>query len=120
MERPNLPPADQIPALSKQEKKHLTKALLDYARELHAPRVSSWSSADTLLAAVAKQLGPTDLPRDSGKALTEGPIQRRLRALLWLRGAASYNDPKLNPVELVERLREHEAAKKPPENGPRD
>jgi hypothetical protein len=61
---------------------------------------------------VAKGLGPGPPGRDPGADLTTGPVQRRLRALLWQHGVAAYRDPNLNAVELAERLQRHLAKEK--------
>jgi hypothetical protein len=120
VERLDLPPAAHYPTLNKQERKQLTKALYDFAKQLGVKPLSTWASAETLLKGIAKRLGPPETKRDPGKGLTTGPPQRRLRALLWRHRVAGYNDPKLNNVELVERLQEHVNAQRTREKEPRD
>jgi hypothetical protein len=58
------------------------------------------------LSAVDHKLGVLDPRRDPGPLDKLGPIQRQLRGLLWKQGLAVYNDPRLNAVELVDRLEE--------------
>jgi hypothetical protein len=120
VERLDLPPPEQYPTLSSQERRQLTKALYDFAKQLGVKPLSTWYSANTLLSAIAKRLGPPETKRNPGKHLTTGPTQRRLRVLLWQHGVAGYNDPKLNNVELVERLQQHVNARKAREKEPRD
>jgi hypothetical protein len=57
-----------------------------------------------LLSDLDERLGTPDPRRDPGKLRELGPLDRQLRAILWKHGVASYNDPRLNPSELLERL----------------
>jgi hypothetical protein len=57
-----------------------------------------------LLDALDRKLGTPDPRRDPGPLSVHGPLQRRLRVLLWKHGIAAYNDPRLNSFELLERL----------------
>jgi hypothetical protein len=59
---------------------------------------------EQLLSALDERLGTPDSRRDPGPLRELGPLERQLRALLWKHGIASYNDPRLNPFELLERL----------------
>jgi hypothetical protein len=59
---------------------------------------------ESVLEALDTHLGTPDSHRDPGPLQAQGPIQRQLRLLLWKHDLAAYKDPRLNPVELVERL----------------
>src|SRR5262249_55042946 len=97
-------PADLYPPLTGPEKELLAQALRELGERAGLPPLPENASPEDLLAAVAKGLGPGVPGRDPGDDLTSGPVQRRLRALLWKYGVAEYREPNLNAVELVERL----------------
>jgi hypothetical protein len=98
-----LPPAANYPQLSEAERQRLTQALADLAGQLHV-QAPAGASAEQLLDAIDQHLGTPDPKRDPGKLADQGPVQRRLRVLLWKHGLPEYREAKLNPVELVERL----------------
>jgi hypothetical protein len=102
----NLPPAQDYPKLNPSQQQRLTRALQDFAEQLHVPPPAEPTS-EALLTAITDRLGPGAEGRDPGDALTTGPVVRRLRALAWKHGLAEYGDPQLNPLEIVERLRHH-------------
>jgi hypothetical protein len=58
---------------------------------------------EQLLAALDEQLGTPDPERYPGPL--KGDTERQLRTLLWKQHVAGFDDPRLNGVELVERLR---------------
>ncbi len=62
--------------------------------------------AEPLVEAIDQRLGTPDPQRDPAALNTLGPIQRRLRALLWKHGVADYDKPGLNPLELIDRLQQ--------------
>jgi hypothetical protein len=68
--------------------------------------VPAGASAEQLLDAIDQRLGTPDPKRNPGKLAEQGPVQRRLRVLLWKNGLPEYREPALNPVELVERLQQ--------------
>jgi hypothetical protein len=109
----DLPAAAHSPTLSAPQRERLTESLRQLAVELGVQPVPA--KAEDLVAAIDQRLGPTD--HDPGKALTTGPVERRLRALLWKEGLAEYSDPRLNPAELVERLRTSTLADHAPPSG---
>ena len=81
----------------------MTRALERLASELGMKLTPAVAEPEQRLMAIAKRLGSPVDGRDPGKNLTSGPLERRLRALLWKYGVPEYNDPTLNAVELVER-----------------
>jgi hypothetical protein len=106
-------PADHYPTLTEAEKVRLTAALRDLATTAGLGPLPE-GPPEALLAAVAERLGPGVKGRDPGEDLSQGPVQRRLRALLWKHGVAEYRDPNLNAVELVERLARARGNKRDP------
>jgi hypothetical protein len=100
---PDLAPPGNDPKLSDAERQRLTRALADLAGQLQV-EVAPGASADQLLDAIDQRLGTPDPKRNPGKLAEQGPVQRRLRVLLWKHNIPEYRDPALNPVELVERL----------------
>jgi hypothetical protein len=75
---------------------------------------------ESVLEALDTHLGTPDSHRDPGPLQAQGPVQRQLRLLLWKHDLAAYNDPRLNPVELVERLSDALANKKAVQAGGRN
>ncbi len=138
----DLPPPGDYPTLTAKERRRLAADLGQLAEHLGMPplalqvemlAVGSGPSpggpaslagpalladgqlVEPLLAAVDRRLGTPDPQRDPGQLAKLGPPQRQLRALLWKHHVGGYNDPKLNPSELVERLQaavEEKGAKK--------
>lgn len=131
-DRLDLPPADQFRTLSQDERDRLTgeigkmaeragvlmgdarlrQAMLAiapsaylYPVPLMEHEMTYWLlGPERLLGALDKCLGTPNSLRDPGPLGELGPLERQLRALLWKHGIASYNDPRLNPFELLERL----------------
>jgi hypothetical protein len=133
---PDLPPADQYPSLTVDERNRLTRQLMDlvirsgepFPLNLNRSLVSgcvatgptmpqmvtvaflSDSASQSLLGAewlmlkLDNRLGAFDERRAAQDLGDQSPIQRQLRVLLWKHGVASYNDPRLNVFELLERL----------------
>jgi len=99
----DLPPADQYPTLTEQERRPLTAALDALAGRLG---VAPGATAEQTLEALDQRLGTPDPQRNPGAVRDLGPVQRQLRALLWKHGVAEYKEPGLNPTELVERLQQ--------------
>ncbi len=104
--RPDLPSADHYPALTELERQRLTQALRELGQQLALPARAPTATAEDLLTQVAQHLSASASGLDPGTDLSEGPLPRRLRALLWQQGVAEYRDPALNTVELVERLQQ--------------
>jgi hypothetical protein len=65
---------------------------------------TSFSEPEDLLDVLDQRLGTPDAGREPGPLKNHGPLERRLRVLLWKHGVASYNDERLNPFELLERI----------------
>jgi hypothetical protein len=99
----DLPPPDHFRTLTDDERQRLTTALEERAKKLGADAPPG-ATAEQLIEAIDHKLGTPDRTRDPGPLRDQGPPQRQLRVLLWKHGVARYNDPRLNPVELVEQL----------------
>lgn len=110
---PESPAAEHYPSLTEAEDRQLAQALSELARQLGVPPPPDSATAGQMLTQIERRLGPQPTGRDPGEDLARGPVQRRLRALLWRQGVAEYRDPNLNPVELVERLQQKVLEKKP-------
>jgi hypothetical protein len=131
----DLPPPDQYPSLTVEERQRLTRQLGELAEQIGAlpeglkarqvmlaagggPGLGRLNAAfllradvtaflagpEALLDGIDQRLGTPDASRDPGLLRDHGPLPRRMRVLLWKHGVAAYNDPRLNPVELLERL----------------
>jgi hypothetical protein len=107
-EKPNLDGPDQPWPFSGPERKVMTAALSDLAKDVKLPTPLP-DTAEGLLDALDAKLGTPNPRRDPGKLSDQGPAPRRLRVLLWKHGVAEYNDPKYNANELVGRLRQRVA-----------
>jgi hypothetical protein len=105
------PPADFAP-LNDQERKMLTPALAQLAEKVRVPQPLP-ATAEDLLLAIDDKLGTPDPARSPGPLKDQGPPLRQLRVLLWKHDAPGYNDLRLNPKELVDRLQERLAAVAP-------
>jgi hypothetical protein len=103
-EKPDLAGPDRPWPFSEPERKVMTEALADLAKDQKLPMPMP-ETAEGLLDALDKKLGTPDAHRDVGKLSGQGPAPRQLRVLLWKHNVAEYNDPKYNASELVERLR---------------
>jgi hypothetical protein len=100
---PGLPPPEQFHTLDDQERKALTDKLRNLAGQLHVEAPAA-ASAEDLLDRIDRHLGTPDPQRNPGALAEQGPVQRRLRVLLWKHDVPEYRERGLNPVELVERL----------------
>ena len=105
------PPADFAP-LNEQERKTLTPALAQLAEKVRVPAPLP-ATAEELLQAIDDKLGTPDPARAPGPLRDQGPPLRQLRVLLWKHDTPGYNDLRLNPKELVDKLQEHLAAAPP-------
>lgn len=101
--RLELPPADDYPRLEADERRRLTAELRALAERL-GETLPPLATAEEVLTAIDRRLGTPDLKRDPGPLAALGPVQRQLQALLWKHAVADYQNPRLNPCELVERL----------------
>jgi hypothetical protein len=98
-----LPPAEEFAALNAEERKLLEPALRSLAEKVGVPPPVP-EKAEELIEALDGRLGTPDPARDPGPLKEHGPPLRQLRVLLWKHGVAGYDDVRLNPKELVERL----------------
>ncbi len=105
------PPADFAP-LNDEERKGLTPALAQLADKVQVPQPLP-ATAEDLLQAIDAKLGTPDPARSPGPLRDQGPPLRQLRVLLWKHDTPGYNDRRLNPKELVDRLQERLAAEPP-------
>ena len=91
-----LPPGAVHAPLTEAERERLRHALHGLAVQLGVQPVWEPATVESLLAAVETHL---DAPDATGAS-----PQRRLQLLLWTNRVAGRDDPRLNPVEMVERL----------------
>jgi hypothetical protein len=110
--KPQLRSAQDYPSLEPPARRRLTEDLRALAGRIGAPAQPASATAEALVEAIDRRLGTPDPQRDPGDDLTTGPVERRLRALLWKHGIAHHDDPGLSPAELVERLDRHLAEQK--------
>lgn len=108
-ETPDLPGIADYPKLDDPERRRLAEALKKLAGKLGVPRSDV---PEAQLQALDERLGNPNPRRDPGKLGEQGPLQRQLRILLWKQGVPRYNDPQLNPEELVEQLEQTLADRK--------
>jgi hypothetical protein len=101
----DLPPAEEFHTLNAQERDQLTESLRQLAQAAGVEPLPEPASAEKLLDALDTRLGTPNPNRDPGADLTEGPVLRRLRALLWKHEVADYRNRALSGGELVEKLR---------------
>jgi hypothetical protein len=100
---PTVPLDDRYPALSDAEHQRLTEALRSLAGQLKV-EASPNATAEDLLDAIDRRLPVREPGRDIGPIRAQGDTERQVRCLLWKQHVAGGGDPKLNVVELVERL----------------
>jgi hypothetical protein len=105
----DLPPASEYVPLTEAQRAELAERLRELAAKLGVdlPKGSSERAlreAVTELDRALDRRAARRPARDPGPLEELGPAQRRLQALLWKHGGAEYNDARLNPGELVERL----------------
>jgi hypothetical protein len=137
----NVPEASKFAALDERESSELREALLELAAKLDIPvrpvespalitvgngipctavglvllQREQWLSPEALLLdMIDRHLGTPD-PRRPGRELRyAGPIERQLRGLVWKHAIEGYDDLKLRPKELVERLQQKLVAERKP------
>ncbi len=102
--RPDLPPPQECPQLTVEEREQLAERLRDLGRRL---RVVAPADPTEALTALDGRLGTPDPQRDPGPLQGLGPVQRQVRALLWKHHVPEYNQPGLNTAELIDRLEKH-------------
>jgi hypothetical protein len=111
--RPDLPSANHYAPLSAPERQRLSQALESLAQDIGMQPLPQPATLESQLAAVADRLGTPFPSRNPEADLTSGPVERRIRALLWKHGVSGYQDARLGPVELIERLRQKVLSAKP-------
>jgi hypothetical protein len=97
-----MPPAAVYAPLTEAERERLRQSLHGLAARLGVQPLWEPATVESLLMAVEVQLGAPD-------AVGAVP-QRRLQLLLWRNQVPGHDDPRLNPVEMVERLADQVAA----------
>lgn len=110
-----LPAVETYSSLQGPEREALVAALHELAEEVGVPPLWEPAAPALLLARIDERLGTPNPSRDPGPLRAFGPPQRQLQALLWKHEVTEYNDPRLRPVELVERLARKVAVRKPAE-----
>ena len=105
---------DDTPPLTADQRQKLTNVLVAFAEKNGLKPLPEAPTPEKLLQAIDQKLGTPDPQRDPGPLEKLGSPERQLRALLWKHNVARYNDPTLNPLELVERLQEKRNAAKTP------
>jgi hypothetical protein len=100
-ETPKLPGVETVHRLNEKEQTKLLKDLNQFAAKIG---LKNSESLDEVLEGINQRLGTPDPNRDPGPLDQYGPAEQRIRVLLWKHHVAEYDDPKLNPDELVERL----------------
>jgi hypothetical protein len=113
----DLPPPDKCPELSDDERRNLTAKLREVADQVGAT-VAEEATPEDLVQAIDAKLGTPDRARDPGPLDKYGAIQRRLRALLWKHNVLKDREPRLNTVELAERLEAKLKANPPRKESP--
>ena len=104
-----LPPEKECPSLRDDERRQLAAKLQELAGclDIELPGGTSDEALTQTLARLDDKLGEPATKRDPGPLRDLGAVQRQLRAILWKHGVAGYNEPRLNTVELAERLKNH-------------
>jgi hypothetical protein len=103
---PVLSAPGEYPHLEWHERHELTQALSKFAADRHIT-IRKGASPEKMLETIAENLGPGLEGRFARDEFARGPIQRSLRVLLWKYGDKDYADPKLNSLEMVDRLRRY-------------
>ncbi len=105
----DLPPINQCPALSLEERRELAERLQHLGKRLHIelPAGTSDEALRAALAELDRKLGDAKTREGAEPLRNYGPLQRQIRVLLWKHRVAAYKAQALNTVELLERLEEH-------------
>jgi hypothetical protein len=115
--KPELPPASDYAPLNAPERQRLQDKLSELGRKLGVDQDKD-DTVETLLSKLDRRLEKPGEAKGEGEPLAkQGPAERQLRVLLWKHGVPEYNDRRLNPVELVERLEQKIAGRKPEDKG---
>jgi len=113
--------AERYPPLTPEMRQRLIEALRALADQSKVEPPPEAATVEEHLEALRQRL-TTAAERDpaSGEVLRRlrtikqpGDAERQLRSLLWAYGVARYDDPRLNPVELVELLQQKVSALPP-------
>jgi hypothetical protein len=105
-----LAPAEDYPRLSEGQRRRLAGRLQSFGKRLGVALFEGDTDAELsddlarLDAAIDARLGAKRPRRNPGRLRALGPPKRQLQALLWKHGVAEYNEQRLNPLELIEKL----------------
>lgn len=107
--------AERYPALTPEMRQRLGEALRSLATQTkqELPRAAATVEEQLaslqvhLLTRAQREASQADVVRRLQSLKAPGDAEGHLRALLWAQGSARYDDPRLNPVELVELLQEN-------------
>jgi hypothetical protein len=110
----HLPPVHECPRLTEGTRDKLATRLQALGKRLGLtlPAGSSEGDLKQSIAQLDDKLGTPHPGRNPGPLNELGPIQRQLRALLWKHEVAEYQERRLNPIELVEKLEQQLQDKK--------
>jgi hypothetical protein len=107
---PNLPLAADLPRLTAEDRRTVTKQLRELAAQLGVANPHTFT-AEGLVLRIDEKLG-TPEGKDCGPLKNFESLELRIRALLWKHDLPEYNDRRLNVSELVERLQQRVVPKK--------
>lgn len=96
-----LPPAERERPLDAGERKELQSRLEALLVRLGGEGEATPAALDR---AIDRRLGEKKPARDPGDLAKREPAAQGLRALLWKHGVKEYDEPRLNGIELLERL----------------
>jgi len=106
----DLPALADYPPLNDDARRQLSQALRDLVRSKDLGATPEVASVDDLLTRVRARLLAPETPEAVRQRLQKipstDPPEKQLRGWLWALGVEGYNDPRLNLVELVERLQQ--------------
>jgi hypothetical protein len=104
------PALGDYPPLSDDARRQLSQALRELIRSKDLGATPEAASVDDLLTLVRARLLAPETPEAVRQRLQKipstDPPEKQLRGWLWALGVEGYNDPRLNVVELVERLQQ--------------
>jgi hypothetical protein len=104
--RTSAPLLNHYPKMKQEERVKVGDILRKLLQERETPLASANPRIEEMLDALDRQLGTPDPQRDPGRlgSAAPGDATRQLRLLMWKQHVAGFDDERLNPVELAERL----------------